>query len=340
VLQIALAATTAYAFAFYVLGHQTPIFASAVAINALGFARDARPRRVAESALAIVLGILLAELLLIAIGRGWWQLFVVLVVTFMVARFLSAGPGFAAAAGVQSSLVILLPATGGDELGRAVDGGIGALIALAFTALVPRDPRREVTREAHRVFREITDAVVDMSAALRTADEPLAARALDRLRTTQPLLDAWLGSLESAIAVARISPFLYRGRRAFEGQRRLHRGMDFASRNLRVIARRVDFLVRDGVPRPELAKLLGEISSAIALLAATVDDAESAAGVHDRLAVLARQLELRSDEGIAQGTIVVLLRTLTVDLLTAAGMDEDDARHLLPGYGSPDITSG
>ncbi|BDI23747.1 aromatic acid exporter family protein [Herbiconiux sp. L3-i23] len=338
VLQIAAAATAAYAFSFSVLGHAAPIFAAAVAINSLGFSRDARPVRVAESALAITLGIVLADLLLLGIGRGWWQLFVVLVVTFAVARLLSASPGFAAAAGVQSSLVTLFPATGGEELGRAIDGVVGGVVALLFTALVPRDPLREVLREAHRVFAECTDAVVDIAAALRTGDEPTAGRALERLRTTQPLLDAWAGSLETAIAVSRVSPFLWRRRRALAEQRRIHRGMDLASRNLRVIARRVDFLVRDGVRRPELGALMAEISSAIALLAATIDDPSSAQAVRDRLVVLAPRLDpaqLAEGASVADGTIVILLRTLTVDLLGAAGMDEDDARELLPGLSPP-----
>jgi uncharacterized membrane protein YgaE (UPF0421/DUF939 family) len=338
VLQIAAAATAAYSIAAFALGHQTPIFAATVAINALGFSRDARPLRVAESALAITLGIVLAESVLLGIGRGWWQLFLVLVVTFLIARLLSASPGFAAAAGVQSALVTLFPAPPGAEFSRIIDGVIGGVVALLFTALVPRDPLREVVREAHSVFSACTDAVVDLAAAVRTADEPTAIRALERLRTTQPLLDAWSASLESAIAVSKVSPFLWRRRAALAEQRRLERGMDLATRNLRVIARRVEFLVRDGALRPELGAMLGEVSSAVALLAASVEDPASATAVRDRLAVLAHRLdpEVVGEGGtMAEGTIVVLLRSLVVDLAGAAGMAEEDARVLLPPLETP-----
>ncbi|MCU1571769.1 MAG: hypothetical protein JWR33_2510 [Naasia sp.] len=333
ILQIAGAATVGYVLAKYVLGHPTPIFASTVAITALGFARDARPSRVAETALGITLGILLSDLLLLGIGRGWWQLFLVLAATLVAARVLSSSPGFAAAAGVQATLVTLFPVAGGGEFSRVLDGLVGGVVALLFTALVPRDPMREAVREAHRVFAACTDATADLAAALRSADEPLASRSLEALRRTQPLVDAWSGSLDSAVAIARVSPFLRRHRATLQGQRRLLRGMDLACRNLRIIARRIDFLVRDARPRPELAALLGEVSSAIAVLAAAVDDPSSGEGARDRLVVLARRLapEVALPEaGITESMVLLLLRPLVVDLLAAAGFDEADARALLP----------
>jgi uncharacterized membrane protein YgaE (UPF0421/DUF939 family) len=330
ILQIAGAATAGYVVARYVLGHESPIFASTVAVTALGFARDARPSRVAETALGITLGIVLADLLLLGIGRGWWQLFLVLVVTFTAARLLSPSIGFAAAAGVQSALITLFPVANGAEFGRAIDGLVGGAMALLFTALVPRDPVREVLREAHRVFSAATDAGVDISAALRTADEPLAARALDRLRTTQPVLDAWATSLESAVAIARVSPFLRHRRALLVDQRRILRGMDLACRSLRIVARRADHLVRDGRPRPRLAALTGEVSAAVALLAAALEDASAATGARDRLRVLASRLHPEPGEPVTDTAVLLLLRPLVVDLLAAAGMPEEDARALLP----------
>ena len=45
-LQITIAATASYLLASSVLGHAIPVVAVTVTITALGFARDARPRRV------------------------------------------------------------------------------------------------------------------------------------------------------------------------------------------------------------------------------------------------------------------------------------------------------
>ena len=62
ILQIVLGATAGYSIAFYGLGHALPLLAVTVTITALGFSRDARPRRVLETALGMITGIALDEL--------------------------------------------------------------------------------------------------------------------------------------------------------------------------------------------------------------------------------------------------------------------------------------
>ena len=102
--QIVLAATGAFAFAHYVLGHPAPLLAATVTISSLGLVRDARPRRVAGTVVGMVLGILIAELIVLVAGIGWWQLGLTLAASLLVARFLSAQPAFAvAAAGISCS---------------------------------------------------------------------------------------------------------------------------------------------------------------------------------------------------------------------------------------------
>ena len=58
ILQIVVATTGAYAFAYYVLGHHAPLLAATVCVSSLGIVRDARPRRVFETVLGMLLGIL------------------------------------------------------------------------------------------------------------------------------------------------------------------------------------------------------------------------------------------------------------------------------------------
>ena len=74
ILQIVVAATGAFVFALYVLGHPAPLLAATVTVSSLGLVRDARPRRVLETVLGMLVGILVAELLLLVAGAGWWQL--------------------------------------------------------------------------------------------------------------------------------------------------------------------------------------------------------------------------------------------------------------------------
>jgi hypothetical protein len=82
-LQIVLGVVLSYSFAHFVLGHATPFIAVTVVISTLGFARDARPRKVIESTLGILIGIVLSELIRLVIGAGVWQLAVVLLVTLL-----------------------------------------------------------------------------------------------------------------------------------------------------------------------------------------------------------------------------------------------------------------
>lgn len=86
IIQIVLAATASFAFAHLVLGHANPIFSVTVAITALGFTRDARPRRIISTATGMIIGIALSEVLLLVIGQGLWQMSLVLLIALTADR--------------------------------------------------------------------------------------------------------------------------------------------------------------------------------------------------------------------------------------------------------------
>ena len=70
IVQCAAAAGVAWLIAADLLGHQTPFFAPVAAVVSLGTSYGQRLRRVAEVTLGVALGVLLADLLAIAIGSG------------------------------------------------------------------------------------------------------------------------------------------------------------------------------------------------------------------------------------------------------------------------------
>jgi uncharacterized membrane protein YgaE (UPF0421/DUF939 family) len=331
--QIVVAAVAAYSFTHLVLGHEIPLLALTVTISSLGFVRDARPVRVLESAIGIVTGIAVSEALLLVVGKGIWQLAVVLLVTLLAARLLSDNNAFAVAAGTQSMLVMLLPDPAGGPFVRSLDGLIGGVVALLVTALIPRDPRRIAIRDARRLFAVVGEALGALVVALDRADAAAAERALERLRGTQPLIDDWRASIDSALSITRVSPFLRRHRGAIEQQQRVLIGMDLATRNLRVIARRVQFLVVDGRERPRIAGLVGSLATSVDLLGATVENPLEADTALAGLAAVAGRLDPRlvdPDAPITDSVVVLMVRPLVVDLLTAAGLDGSKARASLP----------
>ena len=122
ILQIVLGASSGYAIAHFGLGHAIPLFAVTVTITSLGFSRDARPRRVIETATGMVIGIALSEILLQLFGQGMWQIAVVLLICLLSARFISGSATFALTVGLQAMLVQILPAPEGGVFIRSAFG--------------------------------------------------------------------------------------------------------------------------------------------------------------------------------------------------------------------------
>lgn len=333
IIQIVLAATASFAFTHLVLGHSNPIFSVTVAITSLGFTRDARPRRILSTATGMIVGIALSEVLLLLIGQGIWQMSLVLLIALTAARFITGSAAFALTVGIQAMLVYIMPVPEGGNFIRSLDGVIGGATALLFTAVIPRDPRGLANKDAGKLFDIFLDSLDALKLAVRNVDVKIVDDALTRVRRSQPLVDNWRMSLDSAIAISRISPFLRKYRDELSGQVRLMRGMDLATRNLRVVVRRVDFLVRDGVSRPYLADLFEQISEATTKLFEGLESAESLHDAQEAFIEIIHQLDPKRfgiADQIREASVLLLLRPLLVDLLCASGMGEDDARAELP----------
>ncbi len=333
IVQITIAATIGYLFAHFVLGHEHPFFAVTVVITALGFSRDARPRRIIETGLGMVLGIAASEVLQLVLGEGVWQLPLILFICLVVARFVTGSNAFTLAAGIQSMLVLINPVPAGGPFIRTIDALVGGLVALAATALIPRDPRGLAANDASKLFEVFLDTLSALRFALTKVDPKIADAALVQVRRTQPLVDNWRLSLDSAIAISRVSPFLRKYRGELTGHLRLLRSMDLATRNLRVVVRRVDFLIRDGVQRDYLAKLVQEIYEASSVLAEGYEDPMKLGEAQEALLEVMHQLDPKRfgiANNLTEASVLLLLRPLLVDLLCASGMNDDDARAELP----------
>ncbi|GAA1994906.1 FUSC family protein [Microbacterium pumilum] len=331
ILQIVVAATGAFVFAEYVLGHSAPLLAATVTVSSLGLARDARPRRVLETVIGMLVGILVAELLLIVAGPGWWQLALALAITLVAARFLSPQPGFAIAAAIQSLIVMVIPA--GAPWVRLVDGMVGGVAALLVTALIPRNPRAAEVRDGGALFQAIDSVSRTLAQALRRGDRLRAGRGLEKARALQSLVDRWRESLDSGLAIARISPFLRRQRFDLDRHERIRQSMDLATRNLRVVARRVVYLCDDGVARPVAAEVLREILAVCDVIRDSLDDISLEPVAQASLKAVAARLDpevLLPGAGFGDQNLIAALRPLAVDLLVASGMPSAEARACVP----------
>ena len=109
--------------------------------------------------------------------------------------------------------------------------------------------------------------------------------------------------------------------------------MDLATRNLRVIARRIDFLVRDGAARPVIASILASLATSVELLGQSLDDPLLGDTVRFGLVAITERLRpdtVAKDAPVTDSVIILMLRPLLVDLLTAADLPVEKARALLP----------
>jgi uncharacterized membrane protein YgaE (UPF0421/DUF939 family) len=330
ILQATLAAVIAWLLATEVVGHATPFFAPVSAMITLGLTQGERGRRAVEVVLGVTLGIAVADLLVIELGSGWWQLGVVIAISMTVALLLGSGNLFAQQAAVSAALVATLqPPDGGITFARAVDALIGGGVALAVSALVlPVHPGRIVREAAGPVLEELAGVLDDVAAALRSRDRDAADAALLRGRA----IDDLARDLEDALVVgretARLVPPRRRTLRTVDAYSEAAAQIDLAVRNVRVLARgaRRAIDLEENVP-PELSDALVELAAAVRALRGALDDPGRAEAVRaPALRAAGRAtLVLERTGNLSVSVIVGQVRSTAVDLLRGTGLAYDDA---------------
>jgi uncharacterized membrane protein YgaE (UPF0421/DUF939 family) len=329
VAESALAGAAAYAVAFYLLGHQYPFFAPVAAWVALGFSRNREPRRVAELAVGVAIGVGAGDLVVHLIGSGWWQMALVLVASALLARFVDRGAVLTMQAGVQAIVIVGLPTASGGPLGRWVDAAIGGAMALAVTALTPTDVRTRPRSAARSAAVELADVLHELARGLTAGSVDQVADALVRGRASQPALDELLESARSAAEIASVSPAARRHRD--EVRVMLERAvlLDRAMRNARVVARRGATAILAG-PLPPVGGFVERTALAVDELAGALRTGREPVRARSDLLSVAAGLDPHAAEGWQAQGLILLLRSLVVDLLEVAGVDPGGARDALP----------
>ncbi|MGY3565412.1 FUSC family protein [Sinomonas sp. RB5] len=337
-----LGAVLAYFIAEYVLGHTAPIFAATSALVSLGFGRDLTVRKVLEVAVGCTLGIAVGDLLMHLLGAGLWQAGVILFISILLARFIDRGVILATQLGVQSLFVVLLPPASGGPFTRSLDAIVGGLMALAITALFPRDPRVQPRRDLRELVDTFSTMLRECAGALAEADSTQAWHALVRGRGSQGKVDAIRASLVASSEVARLAPAYRRHRAELEEIETAVEYLDLALRNGRVVARRLASVINNAAlaegAAESIAQLLEDTADALEDVArgliAERQEERSAQMRSARLAlseiaarVHPRKLRVERLEGEA---LVILLRPMVIDLLEATGYDRQEAVALLP----------
>ena len=337
ILTAAAAAGVAYAIALYGLGHRYPLFAAIAAWISLGFSHDRRPRKVAELAFGVAIGVFFGEAFSALFGSGPIQIGVVLVLAVLVARLIDAGQMLAIQAGVQSVVVVALPGylfgvTGAMD--RWLDAVIGGVVALAVAALLPIDVRKQVRSLARAALQEVSRTLGGVARGLAAQDPTAVGDALVQARGSQAVLDEWHEVVRGSLAATRFTPPWLRHDDEMTRLDRAAMLCDRAMRNTRVLTRRASAVAMNPDDGALLADLLEQTAAAAEALGTELGNNDDPAKVRPQLVRIAGQLDPQAFSGWRAQTEVALLRSLLVDLLGITGWTGDEARAALARPGS------
>lgn len=332
--QCAIAAGVAWQFAMWLFGHPRPYFACVAAVVCLGVRAGQRLRRVAELAVGVTIGVAVGDLLVGAIGTGGWQIALVVSVALLLGLALDGGALVTGQAGLQAVFVVALPRVPGATFARWQDAMIGGATALLVAAALPANAWRTAQRRSGRYFAELAEVVKEVASGARLMDAGSAAEALTRARALEPVLAAWGEALSTGREISRLSPLSRDRGDIWARQTRLVTGADRATRNLRVLMRRVVVGIEmEHVLPASVPSALDRLADALARLGADpMDDGGEAARL---LTDLAGGLDPEQMRAVSVAALVAVaqLRVTVVELLEGLGASEDRARAALPPLG-------
>ena len=330
VAQVAVAATLAWLGAMEVLGHERPFFAPVAAIVTLGVTYGQRGRRAAELALGVATGILIADLLVLALGTGALQLGLVVGLAVGVAVLLGSGPLIVNQAGISAALVVTIePPASAFAFDRFFDAMAGSAIALVVSALFfPVNPIALVRRAAAPVLDELAHTLEDIAQALLDRDGAAARRALVRARGIDELEADFFEAVDVGRETTRLAPPRRRARGHVDLYADAAAQVDLAVRNVRVLARGAirGIGLGDSVPA-EIGDALRDLAAAVRALGLALEDPSHDVDVRaPALRAAATATRVLEDTGnLSVNVIVGQVRSTAVDILRGSGLDYDDA---------------
>lgn len=343
ILQLVLAAGAAWLVATELVGHVQPFFAPVAAVVTVIAGLGQRRRVVLDLVLGVSIGVLAGELLIGLIGRGTWQLVLVVALAAVLTLLLDVGRLAVVQACTSAILLVaVVPVTGTTTtaaVDRFVDTLIGGTFGLLAAALIPANPVRRLDREVGGVVTELAALLDGAARALRWGDAGVAWTALQQGRALQAPLESLTEAASTAHELSRIAPLRWRQRDQVGSYERSLRYVDHAVRDARVLARRVHTMLRRRDRSGEaLAPVLEQLASAVRSFGGELAGRDDPAEVRDALLSVARSATDVLDRTHSLGVVVVVAQTRSIaaDLLYAHGVtavELDDALGL--GSDSP-----
>lgn len=329
ILQTAVAAGVAWFLAGLLLGHEQPLVASIAAVISLGAAAGQTGRRVVEWVLGVALGIFIADMLVLVIGTGTWQVGLVVALAMAAAVFFGGSALFVTEAGVSALLVVGLdPSTAGPAPDRFLDALVGCAAALGIRSLLPNDPEPMVEEAARPVLADLMGVLDETAEALEKGDLSRAEEALAGARAMDEKVAGLKDALSAGYETARVSLPRRRSLGRLASYAVAADKLDLAVRNTRVLARAAVGFAREGRPAPTLlVKSVHDLALAVGDLDHHLKGArgapENPPGRFAREAAEEALVVLEERNDLETSVLVGQVRSTAADLLLASGVDPD-----------------
>ena len=332
VAQCAIAAGVAWWVAADLLDHTRPFFAPVAAVVALGTSFGQRLRRVVEITIGVAIGVFVADLLVLWIGSGPWQLALIVALAMSTALLLDAGVLFVNQAAVQSIVVATLIPGGGAAFTRWTDALIGGGVALVAAAVVPAAPLRRPREQAAGVARKIAELLRAASHVMVDGDPDVALDLLADARSTDRMIRELQAAASEGMSVVTSSPFRARHREPLRRMVELVDPLDRALRSTRVLVRQTAV---SAYRRREVPSAYADLAADLAIAVDAI--ADELAANRTPFAARDKVLEVGQATGLVERTkeltgeaILAQLRSIVVDLLLVTGMEQLEATDALP----------
>ena len=317
VLQGTAAATVAWVLATEVFGHDHPFFAAIAAIVALNAPLGRRGGNALRLLLGVILGILVGELALAALGSDTAALAVATFAALALATALDGAPVVIAQA-AAGAIVTVAVGTGGFGAVRLLDALIGAAVALAFSQLLfSPDPVALLRRAEGAALAAMASALQLTARALEGDDDGrLAEQAMSTLRRLDDR-DADLGDARIASdRVSHWSPVRRSKRRPVEKESANAQRLDLLGASCLVLARNA---IDGGAGMREgLTAAMRDLSDVLAELAQAPGDRLARRQAADRSLEVARRLS--SGDAPSDWAAVAAVRLVAAAIVMFAGV--------------------
>ncbi|HEY4277501.1 MAG TPA: FUSC family protein [Conexibacter sp.] len=332
VVQATIAAGASWLVATEIFGHTGAFFAPVSAIAALGASYVERRRRTVELMVGVTLGVAVGDLLVAAIGTGWWQLMLVVALAMTSAIFFGGGAVLITQAAVSAILIATVqPPTTGDLISlppRMIDAFTGGIIGILVSVALPVDPLALARSTVRPLLKELADTLEAVASSLQQRDAVTCEAALTHART----LDATAGSFHTAVMAAdetaRMAPPRWGTRARLAAYLEADPELENAARNIRVLARGAlrALQLDDDVP-PDIPLALRDLASAVrGFDTALADERQAAEPRAAALRAAARAtLVLERTGNLSVSVLVGQIRSTAVDLLRALGLEGEQA---------------